>query len=59
MEDTVSVNKKVFSDMREELERLLLKVESLELANDSDFVESMKLSEEQIKKGDVVSWDDL
>ena len=48
--------KKVFLNMIEELE---LMKESLELASDSELMESLKKSEEQIKSGDVVDFDDL
>ena len=45
-QDTITIRKKVFSDVIEELQ---LMKESLELMQDKEFMESLKKSEEQIK----------
>lgn len=55
----ISFDKKIFLGMREQMEDLLLKFESLELASDPEFVESMRRSEEQIKNRDFGDWNDL
>ena len=57
--EMINIDKMVFSNIREQMEDLLLSLESLELASDSEFVESMKRSEEQIRNNEVGSWDDL
>jgi len=51
--------KDIIEDIREEVEDLLSRIESLELASDPELMESLKRSEEQIKNGDVVDFDDL
>lgn len=54
-----AIDKKTLVDIREQVEDLLLKIESLELASDPEFVESMKRSEEQIKNRDFADWNEL
>jgi hypothetical protein len=56
MEETICINKAVFTDIIEELQ---LMKESLELMNDPEFVKGMKESEKQIKNRDFGSWDDI
>jgi|TARA_Y100000310_G_scaffold342045_2_gene443501 hypothetical protein len=57
--DTITVDKKIFSEIAQQIEDLSLKIESIELASNPKLMNSLKKSEEQIKKGDVVDFDDL
>ncbi len=56
MEEILCVNKKVFSDIIEDLQ---LMIESLELMNNSEFMKSYKKAKDEIKMGDVVSFNGL
>lgn len=57
--ETITIDKKVFADIYEQIEDLYLKLESIELASDPEVMEGLRESKEQIKNGDVVSFDDL
>ena len=57
--ETITIDKKIFIDLVKISEELNDKLESLELANDPKFMESLKKSKEQIKNGDLVEFDDL
>ncbi len=59
MEDKLLVNKKAIADLvriKEEFDSI---IESLELMNDKEFMDSYKKSKEQIKKRDFANWDEL
>jgi len=56
---TIKVDKKLIVDLVKLSEELNNKLESLELASDPEFMASLKKSKEQIKKGEVVEFDDL
>jgi hypothetical protein len=55
----VCLDKESIGKLSDLVGELQLWIESLELASDPEFVESMKRSEEQIKNGEVGNWDDL
>jgi len=57
--ETINIDKKVFVNLARMIEEINDQMESLELAGDPEFVESMKKSEEQIKNNEVGKWDDL
>ena len=57
--ETITIDKKIFIDLVKISEELNDKLESLELANDPEFMESLKKSKEQIKNGDLVEFDNL
>ncbi|MBU2616755.1 MAG: hypothetical protein KKB79_02105 [Nanoarchaeota archaeon] len=53
------IEREVIIDLREQVEDLLLKLESIELASDPEFMASLKKSKEEISKSDVASFDEL
>ena len=57
--ETITIDKKAFRGLMESMEEMQLKLESLELASDPELMESLKRSKEQIKKGELVDFDDL
>mgnify|MGYP001569266386 CR=1 FL=1 len=57
--ETITIDKKALSDLFRVKEEFDLIVESLELMSNSEVMESLKRSEEQIKKRDFANWDDL
>ena len=59
MKDEICVDKKVIADMTRLLEEMRDRLESLELASDPEVMESLKKSEEQIKKREFADWDEL
>ncbi len=57
--ESVNVDKKTITDLiriKEEFDNI---VESLELTSDSDFMESLKKSKEQIKNREFANWNEL
>jgi len=59
MEKIIALDKSALNDLIRVKEELDLIVESLELMNDSEFMESYKRSKEQIKNRDFADWDEL
>ena len=57
--ESVTLDKKSLFELSNLVEEIQLWLESLELASDSEFVESMKRSEEQIKNRDFADWNEL
>ena len=57
--ETLTIDKKAFAKLIDEFEDLQLKLESLELMSNPDFMESLRKSEEQIKNRDFANWDEL
>ena len=57
--ETVTIDRKVLKELVEGMQEMQLKLESLELASDPELMESLKRSKEQIKKGELVDFDDL
>ena len=57
--ETLTIDKKAFAELIDEFEELQLKLESLELMSNPDFMESLRKSEEQIKNRDFANWDEL
>jgi PHD/YefM family antitoxin component YafN of YafNO toxin-antitoxin module len=59
MEKNICVERKELVVMAKLIEELQERLESLELASDPEFMESLRKSKEEINKGDVVNFDDL
>mgnify|MGYP001577506286 CR=1 FL=1 len=59
MKDEICVNRKVITDMTRLLEEMQDRLESLELASDSEIMESLKKSEKQIKNREFADWNEL
>ena len=59
MDENICVSRKAFVDLAQMIEEINDKMEALELASDPEFMESLRKSEEEIKKRDFGSWDDL
>ena len=57
--EEIIINKNAFVELMKLKEDFDLIMESIELSNDTNFMESLKISEEQIKNREFVSWDDL
>ena len=57
--ETLTIDKKAFAELIDEFEELQLKLESLELMNDKEVMESHKRAKEQIKNRDFANWDEL
>ena len=57
--ETITINKEALTDLIKLKEELDLIVESIELMNDKEFVESYKRAKEQIKKRDFADWNAL
>ena len=59
MVETITVNKQAIVDLLKVKNEFDVIIESLELINDKDFMNSYKKSKEQIKKREFVDWHDL
>lgn len=59
MENTICIDKKALAELSSLAEEIQLWIESLELANDSELMASLKKSKEEIKRRDFGNWDDL
>ena len=57
--ETITIDKKILIDLSEMLEEMQLRIESLELMNNKEFMDSYKRSKEQIKNREFVDWDEL
>jgi hypothetical protein len=57
--EMLNIDKQVIVDLVKLTDEINRKVESIELMNDSEFMESLKKSKEQIKEGEFASWDAL
>ena len=53
------MKKKALIDLAKLAEEINDRIESLELMSNKEFMESLRRSEEQIKKRDFANWDDL
>jgi len=59
--ETITIDKKAFVELmklREEF-NLNLIIESIELSNDKEFMESYKRSKEQIKNREFANWNEM
>ena len=57
--ETITIDKKALSDLIKLKEELELIVESIELSSNPEVMASLKRSKEQIKKGELVDFNDL
>ena len=57
--ESISVNKQVIVELAKMIEEIHDRIESLELASDSELISSLKKSKEQIKKRELVDFNDL
>ncbi len=57
--ETITVDRKALTDLIRLKEEFELIVESLELINDKEFIESHKRAKEQIKKRQLKEWNEL
>ena len=57
--ETITLDKNALADLIRVKEELDLIVESLELMNDKEFMESYKRSKEQIKNREFANWDEM
>ena len=59
MSETIVVNRQAIVDLVKVKDEFDMIIESLELMNDKEFMESFKRSKEQIVKRDFASWNEL
>ena len=57
--ETITIEKQAFTDLVRLVNEIEDRIESIELMNDKEFMESLKKSEEQIKNRDFADWDEL
>lgn len=57
--ETITIDRKIIVELAKLASELEDRIESLELASDPEFMESLKRSEEQIKKRDFANWNEL
>ena len=57
--ETVTIDKKALADLIKVKEDFDSIIESLELMNNKEFMNSYKKSKEQVKKRDFVDWNEL
>jgi len=57
--ETVTIDKRAFIELMKLKEELDLIMESIELSNNKEFMESLEKSEEQIKNREFANWDEL
>jgi len=56
---TVTINREAFSDLKRIKEELDTVMESLELMENEEFMESYKKAKEEIKNREFVDWNEL
>ena len=59
MQETVTIGKEAINDLKKVKEEFDTIVESIELMQDKEFMESYKKAKEQIKKRDFDDWNAL
>ena len=57
--ETITIDKKAFAELMKLKEEFDLIMESIELSNNKEFMESLRKSEEQIKNREFANWNDL
>tara|TARA_Y100000034_G_C6639577_1_gene279512 strand:+ start:153 stop:329 length:177 start_codon:yes stop_codon:yes gene_type:complete len=57
--EKVSINKDVIIDLARLTNEINNRVESLELMSDSEFMRSLKKSDEEVKNKDFAEWNEL
>ena len=57
--ETITVDKKIIFDLAKQISDLNDKMETLELMSNSELMDSLKKSKEQIKNREFVDWDEL
>ena len=57
--EQIKIDKKIIVDLAERIEDINDRIESLMLASDPELMESLKKSKEQIKRGELVDFNDL
>ena len=57
--ENVTIDKTAFAELMKLKEEFDLIMESIELSNNKEFMDSLKRSEEQIKNRDFANWDGL
>ena len=57
--ETITIDKKAFVELMKLREEFNLIIESIELSNDKEFMESYKRSKEQIKNREFANWNEM
>lgn len=57
--ESITIDRKIIVDLARIIEELQDRIESLELASDTEFMKSLKKSDEEVKNRDFVDWNDL
>jgi hypothetical protein len=56
MEQTIRIDRKAFEDLRDIKDEFDAIIESIELMNDREFMESYEKAKEEIKNRDFIDW---
>ena len=59
MEKTITIDRQAFVELMKLKEEFDLIMESIELSNDKEFMESYKKAKKEIQEGDLVDFDEL
>jgi len=59
MEKTITINQSTMIDLMRLSQEMQDKIESLQLMNDKEFMDSLKKSDEQVKKREFADWNAL
>ena len=57
--EQIKIDRKIIVDLAERIEDINDRIESLMLASDPKLMESLRRSKEQIKRGELVDFNDL
>jgi hypothetical protein len=57
--ETMTIDKKIFTDLVMQVNELNDQMESLEIMSNPEIMKSLKKSEEQIKNRDFADWNEL
>ena len=57
--EQIKIDRKIIIDLAERIEDINDRIESLMLASDPKLMESLRRSKEQIKRGELVDFNDL
>tara|TARA_Y100000310_G_C20446314_1_gene698578 strand:+ start:578 stop:778 length:201 start_codon:yes stop_codon:yes gene_type:complete len=57
--ESLTIKKQDFADLMNAIEDIQLKMESIELMQDKEFMDSLKKSDEEVKNRDFADWNEL
>ena len=57
--ESITIDKKIIRELMESIEDIQLKLESIELSSNKEFMTSLKKSKEEIKNRDFADWNEI